>query len=281
MLIGVVLGAVIATVVCALVSAVVTRRLLTRARRAERSEHEARRLAQLGAMTGGLAHEIKNPLSTIGLNAQLIAEAIDELPIEEAERNRLSRRIDALRREAERLRDILEDFLRLAGSIQLDASRTDLNALVEELADFYAPQAASAGVRMRVELSDPPTVAWADAKHLKQAVLNLMLNAVQVMAGQRDEASAAQPPELILRTESSTEDGLPMAALHVIDTGPGIAKEKIEQIFSPYYSMRSGGAGLGLAITRRIVSEHGGRIEVHSEVGKGSDFAIILPVRAP
>lgn len=281
MLIGVVLGAVIATVVCALVSAVVTRRLLTRARRAERSEHEARRLAQLGAMTGGLAHEIKNPLSTIGLNAQLIAEAIDELPIEEAERNRLSRRIDALRREAERLRDILEDFLRLAGSIQLDASRTDLNALVEELADFYAPQAASAGVRMRVELSDPPTVAWADAKHLKQAVLNLMLNAVQVMAGQRDEANAAQPPELILRTESSTEDGLPMAALHVIDTGPGIAKEKIEQIFSPYYSMRSGGAGLGLAITRRIVSEHGGRIEVHSEVGKGSDFAIILPVRAP
>lgn len=281
MLIGVVLGAVIATVVCALVSAVVTRRLLTRARRAERSEHEARRLAQLGAMTGGLAHEIKNPLSTIGLNAQLIAEAIDDLPIEEAERNRLSRRIDALRREAERLRDILEDFLRLAGAIQLDASRTDLNALVEELADFYAPQAASAGVRMRVELSHPPTVAWADAKHLKQAVLNLMLNAVQVMAGQRDEANAAPPPELILRTESSTEDGLPVAALHVIDTGPGIAKEKIEQIFSPYYSMRSGGAGLGLAITRRIVSEHSGRIEVHSEVGKGSDFAIILPVNAP
>lgn len=278
MLSGFILGAVLTLVICAPIGWALMRRFYERARRAERRQQESERLAQLGSMTGGLAHEIKNPLSTIGLNAQLISEAIDDLPIEDSERSRLSRRIEALRREADRLRDILEDFLRLAGSIHLEPRPTDLNLVAEELADFYAPQAASEGVRLRVETSEAPVTAFGDPKHLKQAVLNLMLNAVQVMSADgkaRDDGRA----ELILRTERRVEEGEPVAVLHVIDTGPGIPKEKIQQIFSPYFSMRSGGAGLGLAITRRLITEHGGRIDVHSEVGKGSDFSIIIPAR--
>ncbi len=278
MYLGILLGVILTLVLCAPIGWALMRRFSDRARRAERRQQESERLAQLGSMTGGLAHEIKNPLSTIGLNAQLIAESINELPIDANERSRLARRIDALRREVDRLRDILEDFLRLAGSIQLEPRSTDLNLLAEELADFYSPQAASEGVRLRLELEGSAVNAFADPKHLKQAVLNLMLNAVQVMGAARSESNAPKH-ELILRTENRIESGEPVAVLHVIDTGPGIDKDKLAQIFSPYFSTRSGGAGLGLAITRRLVAEHGGRIEVHSEVGKGSDFAIVLPTR--
>ena len=273
------LGLAAGLAVAAPVSVVVLRRSNERARRAERRQQEAERLAHLGFLTGGLAHEIKNPLSTIGLNAQLICEAVAELPISQAERGRLTHRADALRREAERLRDILDDFLRFAGAMKIEPTPVDLNRVAEELVDFFAPQAATHGVLLRLETATHPVVALADEKHLKQAALNLMLNAVQVMAGQ-DHATPGKR-ELILRTERGSGHGDavdgPVAILHVIDTGPGIPAGRLNAIFNPYVSMRSGGAGLGLAITRRIMAEHGGRIEAHSEPGKGSDFALLLP----
>jgi len=252
------------------------RRSHGRTRRAERQAHEADRLAQIGAMTGGLAHEIKNPLSTIGLNAQLIAEGVDELPVDASDRRRLTRRIEALRREIDRLRVILEDFLRFAEALHLEMSRVDLNNMAEELVDFYSPQASSQGVVFRLEACNQPVVAHADSRYLKQALLNLMLNAVQVMSS-KQKSETGHRAELILRTERRVDAGAAVVALHVIDTGPGIAADKLTQIFNPYFSMRSGGAGLGLAITQRIVAEHHGRIDVHSEIGTGSDFAIILP----
>ena len=257
------------------------KRQTRRARLAERRALDAERLAEIGAMTGGLAHEIKNPLSTIGLNAQLLSESISDLAIDEHEKGRLMRRIDALRREAERLRDILGDFLRFAGSIRLDLRRADLNEIVSELADFYMAQAQHKGVTMRLELHPHPMPASADAKHLKQALLNLMLNATQAMETEGAGASDGRPRELILRTgpgprPASAQDPETWA-IHVIDTGPGIAPDTLERIFTPYFTTRSGGSGLGLPTTRRIVEEHGGRIEVVSAPGKGADFSITLP----
>ncbi len=269
------LGVLAGLIVSALIGVFVLRRSNKRARRAERRQQEAERLASLGAMTGGLAHEIKNPLSTIGLNAQLIREAIGELPVDAAERGRLERRVDVLRREVERLRDILEDFLRLAGALHVEPAPVDLNLVAEELADFFTPQAAAAGVRLRVEPGSTPIVALADAKHLKQAALNLMLNAVQVMSATPSADGARR--ELILRTERRNESGEPVALLHVIDTGPGVAPDRLKEIFNPYVSMRAGGAGLGLAITKRIMAEHKGRIDAHSDPGVGSDFALVFP----
>jgi signal transduction histidine kinase len=228
-------------------------------------------------MTGGLAHEIKNPLSTIGLNAQLLAEGVEEIPserpIEPEARQRLSRRISSLRREVERLRGILTDFLNFAGEIKLDLGQADLNKVVDELADFFLPQAQQQGVRLRVELSPSPLVGAMDAQLIKQAVLNLMLNAVQAMG-----PSSNGSKELILRTGHEQEsDGQTMNVLHVIDTGPGIAPDVMERIFTPYFTTKSGGTGLGLPTTRRLIEAHQGRIEVHSEVGRGSDFVVRLP----
>ena len=110
--VGLLLGAGVGVVA----SRVIVRRAVGRVRVAERRARTAERLAEIGSMTGGLAHEIKNPLSTIGLNAQLLGEAIADLPIEHSDRERLTRRIGALRREVDRLRDILEGFLRFAGA---------------------------------------------------------------------------------------------------------------------------------------------------------------------
>lgn len=253
-------------------------------------------MAEIGSMTSGLAHEIKNPLSTVGLNAQLLLEAIRELPIDESERAPLVNRIGALRRETDRLGGILQDFLQYAGQVRLETRPTDLNETVQELADFFMPEAERHGVRLRIDSATGggaggaerhAATARIDAKLVKQALLNLMLNATQAMSPQ----GAASGPvaqgngasrELILRIETRREpDGQPAVLIHVIDTGPGIAPETLARIFNPYFTTRAGGSGLGLPTARRLIEAHGGRIDVWSEPGKGSDFTVVLPVAGP
>ncbi|MEZ6243811.1 MAG: ATP-binding protein [Phycisphaerales bacterium] len=271
---GLLIGGAVGALAVAGASRVIVRRSVARARAAERRLRAAERQAEAASMTRGLAHEIRNPLSTIGLNAQLLAEGIAELELDEADRARLGRRVEALGREAERLRGILEDFLEFAGELRLEPTPGDLNAVVEELVDFFLPQAQSQGVRLRAEPSTTPLRASIDAPHLKQAVLNLMLNAVQAMSG----ASGERARELILRTERVQDaDRRSVVRLHVIDTGPGIDAETAGRLFDPYFTTKPGGTGLGLPTARRIIEGMGGRIELHSEPGKGTDFTITLP----
>jgi len=260
------------------------RRAEIRARDAERRAQDAERLAELGSMTGGLAHEIKNPLSTIGLNAQLLSESIADSSIPTDQRDRLLRRMEALSREVERLRGILTDFLQFAGRMKLDPQPRDLVRIVDELSDFFHPQCDQAGIMLRTQLPPREVVVRMDEGLLKQAILNLMINAVQAMRDAKEDKTSTAPAEgsarpeagsggeLILRVEFNDRE----ASLHVIDTGPGIPPEKIADIFRPYFTTRSGGTGLGLPTTKRIVQEHGGRLTVHSELGRGSDFAIHL-----
>ncbi len=241
-------------------------------------------------MTGGLAHEIKNPLSTIGLNAQLLAEGVEELEVDAEHKGRLLRRLGSLRREAERLRGILNDFLEYAGELRLDPRPSDLNTVVEELADFFMPQAEKQGVRLRTDLAPGPLPAWIDVPLIKQAVLNLMLNGVQAMGGmnspERSETGPAPTQiiarELILRTNTALDaERQPTAVLHVIDTGPGISEETLGKVFQPYFTTKSGGTGLGLPASRRIIEAHHGRIDIHTELGRGTDFTITLPQAEP
>jgi signal transduction histidine kinase len=248
-----------------------------RAQHAQRRAQAAEHLAEIGSMTGGLAHEIKNPLSTIGLNAQLLKEAIEDSSIEDAEKQRLVRRIAALARETERLRGILEDFLEYAGELRLSVATTSLNQLVEELVDFMVPTAEGAGVRMRVETPGHSPEMQIDEYHMKQALLNLMLNAINAMENQQPGTK-----ELILRVApGEDEHGNACVRLHVTDTGPGIDEDTRSKIFRPYFTTRSGGTGLGLPTARRIIEAHHGHLELHSEPGKGSDFVIVLPDTRP
>lgn len=219
------------------------------------------RLAELGTLTGGLAHEIKNPLSTVQLNLQLLGEDIDAgWPGAQ----RVLSRLRTVQRETGRLREILDDFLRYAGKLELDLKPVDLQAMIVDLADFFEPQARQARVSIRVRPGSA-VVVRADERLIKQTVLNLMLNAVQAMP---------DGGELILFCEQTAGGG---GALHVIDTGTGMTGETRERIFDAYYTTKKGGTGLGLAMARRILREHGGEISVNSEVGKGSDFRLVLP----
>lgn len=286
LLLGVLIGAFIA--VCG--AWFILRRHVRRERLAEQRARAAEHMAEIGAMTGGLAHEIKNPLSTIGLNAQLLIESIEDLQIPDDERSRLLGRMKSLRREVERLRGILTDFLEFAGKVHLEPRPTDLNTLVEELVDFYLPEAERHGIRVRTELTAEEPFALVDPKLIKQAVLNLLLNATHAMSARNpppaggDRTAALLPGsngQLTLRTAQSRDpDGRRVLRIHVIDTGPGIAPDVLARIFQPYFTTRSGGSGLGLPTARRLIEAHGGRLEVESELGKGTDFAVVLPSAA-
>lgn len=230
-------------------------RLLARAQSLER-------LAELGTFTGGLAHEIKNPLSTVLLNLQLLQEDLD--PNDPAH-SRIISRLQTVTREASRLRDILDDFLRFAGKIELRRERVDLNLLLEELTDFFAPQAQLNRAQLRFKPYPGALMVEIDPRLIKQTILNLMINALQAMpAG----------GELILSASNSGG----YAVIDVIDTGTGIPHEDLDKIFRAYYSTKKGGTGLGLAMAHRIVAEHGGEITVSSEPGKGTDFKVRLPL---
>jgi len=254
---GVLTGLVGALIVSAVVGYILYRRIQRLQVRAKRAE----RLAELGTLTGGLAHEIKNPLSTIQLNLQLLQE--DILP-ENPAYSRVINRLKISERETGRLREILDDFLRYAGKIELQRAKVELNRMCEDLVDFFLPQAQLGRIQLR--LKRPAAELWimADERLLKQAVLNLILNAVQAMPG---------GGELILSVNEADDE----AVIDVIDTGSGIEPEAISRIFDAYYSTKKSGTGLGLAMTRRIAEEHGGRVTVTSAVGKGSIFALHLP----
>jgi signal transduction histidine kinase len=256
---GVLTGVVSGLVVIALAGSIAYRRIAALRRRA----HEAQRLAELGVLTSGLAHEIKNPLSTIGLNLQLLKE---DLPPDDPHRPRLVSRLDSVMREANRLKDILDDFLRYAGRIELEKSPINVGALLEDLVDFYTPQAQLARVQLRLIKPDSPVMAMIDERHFKQTLLNVLLNATQAMT---------QGGDLILSVKQ--KDG--WAVIDVMDTGPGIAPDKAARIFDAYYSTKPGGTGLGLAIAKRIAEAHGGTISLQSEVGKGTVFTIRLPLK--
>jgi signal transduction histidine kinase len=257
--IGLLVGVGVSLVLALVGGAVAYRRFVLLQRRAQHAE----RLAELGTLTGGLAHEIKNPLSTVQLNLQLLRE--DILP-ENPAYSRLTSRIDTVTKETSRLREILDDFLRYAGRIEIDRKPTELNQLLDELVDFFSPQAQLQHVQLRLRKSPAPIVASVDSKLIKQAVLNLMLNGMQAMPNGGEMILAA-----------SNGDG--RAMIEVIDTGAGIPPETQAKIFQAYYSTKKGGTGLGLAMAKRIAEEHGGSLSVNSEMGKGSDFSITIPMK--
>ena len=270
------LGLALGAVVALSATAIVVRRRLRRLRLAEERARRQERLAELGSMTGGLAHEIKNPLSTIQLNVQLALEEIDFSALALDEREQLARKVASVGREAARLQHILEDFLKVAGRIHLAPCTTNLANTLADLTEFFRPQAERANVVLRVSAPQNAVDAVVDESLLKQALLNLMINALHALATMPTNVQR----ELLLILEPASESET--VVLHVVDTGPGIALDRRAEIFRPYVSTRTGGgSGLGLAVTRRIIEEHGGTIEIQGEIGRGSDFCIRLPKLGP
>ena len=241
----------------------VCRRTWRTARRLSARAKGREQLVELGRLAGGLTHEIKNPLSTINVNLKLLAEDLARAGGDM--HRRWLRRLEHVQREADRLKEILDDFLRYAGKYELQLESADIRRLVAELTDFFAPQADAAHVVMRTSLPPSALRLDVDPRLFKQAVLNLMINATQAMP---------DGGELLIRVAEQRGE----AVIEVIDTGGGMTADQLDRIFEVYYSTKKGGSGLGLPTTRRIVREHHGTIRVQSEPGKGTRFVISLPL---
>ena len=223
-----------------------------------------RELEELGKLTGQLAHEIKNPLSTIKVNLKLIRE--DLAPDGDEQRfQRALRKTTVIQKELDRLEQILDGFLRYIARTELQLAETDINELVGDMVDFYSPQAQGHSIVIRQGLHNGPLTCKVDAGKLKQVILNLFINAQQSMSN---------GGELMVRTAKQNKD----AMIQISDTGNGIAPDQLDNIFDAYYSTRPQGSGLGLPTAKKIVEAHNGTIAVASEPGRGTSFTVTLPL---
>jgi signal transduction histidine kinase len=223
--------------------------------------------AEFAALVGGLAHEIRNPLSTIRLNMELLAEDFAETDSDSPtkQRDRRARaKIELVRQECDRLQKLLGDFLDFARQESLAPEPGNLNEELGQLLDFFAIRAHEAGVEV-VRYLDPelPSVRL-DRETFRSAILNLLLNAVQAM-----EAGG----QLVIRTRAA---GLGVL-VELIDTGPGMDAETLGKVFRAFYTTKQGGSGLGLPTARKIIEAHGGTIDVESTPGRGTKVTIWLP----
>ena len=237
------------------------RRNRARAGEESRRRREEEQAALVGTIASGIAHEIRNPLSTLRMNLQLLREDWAD-PISEREQKG-KKRIDVLLRETERLETVVSDFVRFAAGHALRLEKTDLSALAGELLDFLAPQAERSKIRLHRELAPALPRVEIDPNLIRQCVLNLLVNAQQVLPTGGD---------ITVRTVENGE----FVRLSVADNGPGIPAEHREKIFNLYFSTKPGGTGLGLQMVKKIVEEHQGAVEVESEPGRGSTFTLCL-----
>lgn len=232
------------------------------------SPQQAQRILEISELAGGLAHEIRNPLSTLKVSLQLLAEEIrDEADayIEPNFRRRALQRLDTLRAEVDHLHQILDDFLHLVTLQHLAVKPCDVHRALRELAEFFAPQARHQNVHIRTALAGGELICDLDEPVFRQALLNLLINAVQAMPG-------GGAIEIASGREGDR------ARIEIRDTGVGIEPQVCDRIFSPFFSTKKGGSGLGLSMTRRIVEDHGGTIRVRSQPGQGACFTIHLPL---
>ena len=231
------------------------------------SRLRAETYAEFAALVGALAHEIRNPLSTIRLNMELLAEDFEqtdpESPTKQRDR-RAKAKIDLVRQECDRLQKLLGDFLDFARQETLTLEPGSLNAEIDQLLDFFAPRARDAQVEIIRYLDPELPMVRLDRETFRSAVLNLLLNAVQAM-----EAGG----QLVVRTRAA---GLGVL-LELIDTGPGMDAETLAKVFRAFYTTKQGGSGLGLPTARKIVEAHGGTIDIESTSGRGTKVTIWLP----
>lgn len=236
---------------------------LTERRALEASLQRHERLSAMGELASGVAHEVRNPLNAIGVIAQRLQREFT--PTEDGdEYGQLTRTV---RDEVGRVNNIVRQFLELARPPALRLAATDLDALLAGTERVARHEAEDRGVDLVTDVGDLGT-ARVDAEQLQQAILNLLVNAIDAAAGQA-EANAT-----VTVVGRRTEEGYTIA---VTDTGPGIPATDRERIFDLYFTTKPAGTGLGLALVHRVVTEHGGRIDVDTDVGRGSTFTIRLP----
>ncbi len=252
--------------------------LWRRGRRLEEQAKEAERLAYIGTLASGLAHEIRNPLNSLHLNMQMLEEEIAEHPTGALARGNSKRLLQITQSELQRLEHLVTDFLSYARPRALELEELPAAALLEHTLEVLAGQLQAQGVR--AEITDRSGGAWirVDRAQMSQLLLNLAHNALAAM-----ENSGRRPE---LRLEARLElpgPGRPVhrVVLDVSDNGVGIPREVQPRIFDLFFSTRKGGTGLGLAIVQRIAKAHDALLAVRSVEGEGTSISVSLPAVEP
>lgn len=222
---------------------------------------ERERLAAIGAMAAGLAHEIRNPLGAI----KGAAEYLDPRQVEDGEESEF---LQVIIDETNRLNSVVSQFLDYARPFRSKLRPTDVNAVLRKTAKLIEAQQAEWAARIELELDDSVPKISADSEQIKQVILNLTLNAL--------DASKEGEKPIHLTTRHLAERAC--IELRVRDEGVGIPPDDLDQIFIPFFTTKQQGTGLGLAVCQRIIMNHGGTIYPESKVGVGTEFVIQLPV---
>ena len=231
----------------------------------ERKVRQSDKLAALGTMAAGMAHEIKNPLSSMKVLTQL-------MPIKYNDEEFRKRFTEIMPREINRVDRIVESLLGFARATAPKLSPVKIESVIEEAISFFKEDAEARGVKIIKQYSPVPDVV-ADADQIIQVFSNLILNAIQAMPQGGELKVSIEEGK---KKEGILEDIL----ITVSDTGQGISRDYLEKLFDPFFTTKHGGTGLGLTISHSIVEGHKGHITVESEIGKGTTFRVSLPVGA-
>jgi len=222
----------------------------------------ASRLAAISRISGGVAHEIKNPLNAISLRLDLLRAHA------EAQQDGLIPEIDILSKEVRRLDRVVKTFLDFSRPLEVRFAEVDLGTLAGEVANLMTPQARLAGVEMHFESPAEAAFIRGDADLLKQTLLNLVTNALEVMKNGGN---------LRVKVERAGDS----IVAEVADDGPGIPLEVRDKVFQLYFTTKERGSGIGLALTYRAVQLHNGTVDFTSEIGRGTTFRLQFPALVP
>lgn len=233
----------------------------------ERKSKEARlrraeSLASLSTLAAGVAHEIKNPLGSIGIHIQLMQKSLQE---EDIARDRVQGYIDVVNEEVSRLNKIVVDFLFAMRPMNVELDDGDLNDVVQGVLDFVQYELESSDIELEVELAPRLPRIELDEKYLKQALMNIVKNAIAAMP---------EGGTLRVQTERSGDE----VRLSIGDTGVGMSEDVAEKIFEPYFTTKDFGSGIGLTLVYKVVKEHLGEVFVDTEEGRGTTFTLSFPV---
>lgn len=259
------------------IGVIITFRDLTEINLMRKQVERMDRLATLGELATGIAHEVRNPLGGIKTAAQVLEESFEE-------HDRRIELVSRIVREIDRVNNLLTDFFKFAKPVKPSRDYCDVESIIDGIYLLLASQMNTHGIRFKEEFSDVVPKIFADVHQIEQVFMNIFLNAIQAMAEGGDLHVKVYTTTLGDQgqhpwTDEIFDKKLPFVAVDISDSGAGIPRENLEKIFNPFFTTKSEGMGLGLSICSRLVAENNGNIFVDSEPGKGSRFTVVLPTR--
>ncbi|MCF7933364.1 MAG: PAS domain S-box protein [Spirochaetia bacterium] len=247
----------------AIMGNIIMLRDITERKKSEAKYRRAENLASLTTLAASVAHEIKNPLASMGIHLQLMQRELERENC--IGKESAAEYLDIISEEIERLNSIVVDFLFAVRPMDTRMKSEDINAVIKELLEFTKYELEQNQIAYVFDPSDHLPKIEIDKKYIKQALLNIIKNAI-----------AAMPEGGVLHVSTAVSGD--MASIDITDNGVGISEEHMNKIFEPYYTTKDFGSGLGLTVVYKVIREHGGEISLDSQEGKGTTFTITLPL---